>query len=83
MCIVIDVHSPDTDDFLLLLDLCSRYDFPDILLFITGRGNNRRSIDVKERYSAVGKEKSKGLLGLHAFSGADWGESLYGVSKKR
>ena len=30
----------------------------------------------------MGKEKSKGLIGLHNFSGADWGGKFAGISKK-
>ena len=31
---------------------------------------------------AIGQEKSQGLIGLHNFTGADWGGKFVGVSKK-
>lgn len=79
----IDVYSPDTDVFVYLMDLCSTHNVLGRLCFITGKGNAKRTIDIAERCSAVGSEKSKGLLGLHAFSGADWGGKFAGISKSR
>ena len=35
-----------------------------------------------ERVSTIGTEKSKGLIGFHHFTGADWGGKFVGVSKK-
>ena len=51
---------------------------PWSLEFHTGKGKNFRQIDVVERVRSIGKEKSKGLLGLHSFIWADWVESLLG-----
>ena len=34
------------------------------------------------RVHAVGSLKSQGLIGLHNFTGADWGDKLMGISKK-
>ena len=79
----IDVHSPDTDVFIYLMDMLSTYNITGNLHFITGKGKAKRTIDIRERCTAVGNEKSKGLLGLHAFSGADWGGKFAGVTKKR
>ena len=80
---VIDVCSPDTDVFIYLMDLLSTYDISARVRFITGKGKAKRTIDVQARCQAVGTEKSKGLIGLHAFSGADWGGKFSSISKKR
>jgi len=37
---------------------------------------------VGDRVAAIGRQKSKGLIGLHHFTGADWGGKFVGVSKK-
>ena len=44
---------------------------------------SKRTIDIHARCSAVGSKRSKGLLGLHAFTGADWGGKFAGISKSR
>ena len=48
---------------------------------MTGKGEKYRKIDVGERIQIVGKERSKGFIGLHNFSGADWGGKFAGISK--
>ena len=81
---VIDVWSPDTDVFILLLDLVAhgRLGHGSKLYFVTGKGTKHRKIDIVERAHAYGLEKCKGLVGLHNFSGADWGGKFVGISKK-
>jgi hypothetical protein len=79
----IDVYSPDTDVFVYLMDLFSSNNIAGQVRFITGKGKAKRTIDIRTRCEAVGTEKSKGLLGLHAFSGADWGGKFAGISKGR
>ncbi len=65
------------------MDLFSANTIPGELQFITGKGKAKRTIDIRGRCAAFGSEKSKGLLGLHAFSGADWGGKFAGMSKSR
>lgn len=79
------VWSPDTDVLLLLLDLvsCGRIAAPTCLRFATGMGTKAREIDVLERLKVIGRHKCQGLLGLHNFSGADWGGKFVGIPKKR
>ena len=79
----IDVYSPDTDVFIYLMDLCSTFSIAGRLCSINGKGNAKRKIDIAERCFAVGSEKSRGLIGLQAFSGADWGGKFAAVSKSR
>ena len=51
-------------------------------MFITGFGAKRRKIDIFERVEVIGYPKCQGLLGLHNFSGSDWGGTFVGISKK-
>ena len=43
------------------------------LKVLTGKCEKYRTINVVDRVRFVGKEKLRGLIGLHNFSGADWG----------
>ena len=78
------VSSPDTDVLVLLLDLVSRGRHGNLngLKFLTGKGTNYRRIDVIQRVQAIGIRKCQGLIGLHHFTGADWGGKFVGITKK-
>ncbi|MES9884227.1 MAG: TCR domain-containing protein [Sedimenticola sp.] len=76
------VYSPDTDVFLLLIDMAARHRVPGKLLFLTGKKANQRFIDIHDRCRSLGEEKAKALIGLHNFTGADWGGKFAGISKK-
>jgi len=78
------VWSPDTDVLLLFLDLVSygRISPPTCLRFSTGEGMKAWEIDVFEQVKVIGPRKCQGLLGLHNFSGADWGGKYIGITKK-
>ena len=77
------VWSPDTDVFLLLLDLVATSTVQGDVKLLTGRGKFYRTIDVKERCVVIGPEKSKSLIGLHNFTGADWGGKFFNISKMK
>ena len=81
------VWSPDTDVFILLLHLvaCGRLgSHPQTRLkFLTGKGSKYRENDVVERAAAIGHRKCQGLIGLHNFSGTDWGGKFVGITKKK
>lgn len=79
------VASPDTDVLVLLLDLGAhgRLGSLTTLEFHTGKGNKFRKIDVMERVRSIGRPHCQGLIGIHNFSGADWGGKFVGVTKKR
>ena len=75
----LDVCSPDTDVFLLLL-----YWYPHLCTktrFLTGKGSTKRLITVKPLYTALGEEKANALLGFHAFTGADTTGRFSGKTK--
>ena len=40
------------------------------------------TIDVKERCIVIGSEKHNALIGVHNFTGADWGGQFFNISKK-
>lgn len=78
------VWSPDTDVLLLLLDLVASRQIASTisLKFHTGKGKKKQEIYIFERVQVIGRRKYQGLLGLHNFSGADWGGRFIGISKK-
>ena len=82
---VIDFWSPDTDVLILFIDLVAHGHLGEFtnLRFLTGKGANYRAIDVTDLVvSSIGTERAKGLIGLHHFTGADWGGKFVGLSKK-
>ena len=52
------------------------------LKFLTGKGVKYRDIDVVDRVKVIGHGKCQGLIGLHNFTGADWGGKFVGITKK-
>lgn len=79
----IDIFSPDTDIFILLMDLISNCSNNNNVNFVTGKGCKRRKININERCFAIGNSKAQGLIGLHAFTDGEWGEKFFGISKER
>ena len=79
------VESLDTDVLILLMDLvaCGHLGTLTSLEFHTGKGKKFRKIDVVERVNSIGVRRSRGLIGLHNFTGTDWGGRFVRVSKKR
>lgn len=75
----ISIFSPDTDVFVLALrrypQLCTRS------LFVTGRGDRFRSIEIGLVYNGLGPERASALPGFHAFTGADNTGAFYGKGK--
>ena len=65
----LQIHSPDTDVFVLALrrypELCEN------TLFVTGRGQHHRVIELKPIAETPGPEKIAALPAFHALSGAD------------
>ena len=73
------IHSPDTDVFVLALgrypELCEN------TLFVTGRGQHHRIIELKPIVETLGPEKIAALPAFHAQSGADNIGSFSGKGK--
>ncbi len=78
-------QSPDTDVFVLLIDLVAHEHLRSLttLEFHTGKGNKFINIDVIDRVRSIGHQKCQGLIGVHNFTGVDWGVKFVGVTKKR
>ena len=83
-CREICISSPDTDVFVLLIDLVSRCLLaPQThLKFLTGKGRKYREIDIIKRVQMIGAWKCQGFIGLHNFCCADWGGKFVGITKK-
>ena len=81
---VVDVWSPDTDILLLLIDIAASATEVEScnLNLLTGKGDRYRRIDIHEKVKALGKDKSRAVIGLHNFSGADWGGKFAGIGKQ-
>ena len=80
-----DVYSADTDVLVLLMDLVARGNTGALsgLILHAGKRNKPKSIDVVNRVECIGKKKSQGLVGLHNFTGNDYGGKFVGISKDR
>ena len=83
-CRDIQVRCSDTDVFIMLIDLAASNYLGAMtkLTMLTGTGARYREVDIRERVEAIGKRKVKALIGLHNFTGADWGGKFVGLSKK-
>ena len=53
------------------------------LHFLTGRGINLRTIDLKKIAESIGNDVSKALIGLHCLTGCDSVSVFYGKGKKK
>ena len=75
----IQIHSPDTDVFVLspqrYADLCENTSF------VTGKGSNHRVIKLRPIVQALGQAKTAALPAFHAISGADNTGSFSGKGK--
>ena len=79
----VDGRSPDTDVFILIMDLCAQNQVTGPINFITRQGKFHRTVASNDRCASIGLQTSKGLIGVHALSGADWGRKFFGISKKQ
>ena len=75
----INIHSPDTDVFILLLrrypELCEETNF------VTGTGQRRRVIKLKPIVRMLGSAKKAALPALHQLNGCDTTDSFAGKGK--
>ena len=75
----LDVFSPDTDVFLLLVHWYPS--FCKITRCLTGKGTSERIIDIKVMFNAIGVDKPKAFMGFHVFTGSDTTGRFAGKSK--
>ena len=76
---VIQIRSPDSDMFFLLLHFASS--ISSTLLFDTGVGNMKRLINVSKVSEDFGQEYCTALLTLHAYTGCDTTSAFKGIGK--
>lgn len=77
----VTVYSPDTDVLILLIDLVAsdKVGPETVVKFV----NRNTKLNVTYIVRAIGKTKCQGLIGIHNFSGADWGGKFAGIGKRR
>ena len=71
--------SPDTDVFFLLI-----HHFPELTpctLFLTGRGDHLRNINISKYYKTIGLVRATALFGFHALTGCDQTGRFSGKTK--
>ena len=56
---------------------------PHLFEVLTGKGTRAWEIDGFKRAEVIRHHKYQGLLGLHNFSGTDWGSKFTGIAKTR
>lgn len=76
----LDVKSPDTDVFFLLVHIYSK--LPAKTSFVVGDGSLQKKRSFGEFYSVLGENYARTLLGFHAFTGSDMTGKFAGRSKK-
>ena len=76
---VIDIHSPDTDVFILALRRV--LELAPNTSFVTGTGSNKRSISLNSIHKTLGSSVTNALPGFHAFSGCDQTGKFAGKGK--
>ena len=74
------IRSPDTDILLILLYYAPKF-HPLVVLFDTGKGANRRVINVTDLAEELGPAYCEALLGLHCFTGEDCNCAFKGQGK--
>ena len=80
-----DIYSVDTDVLVLLMDLVSRDNLGQStnIILHAGKAKKPKLIDVVKRVNCIGKEKSQGLVGMHNYTGNDFGHKSVRLSKER
>lgn len=73
------ISSPDTDVFILAIALYK--EIGTQLYFHTGKGANKRTIDIQRIHSHLGDEVSDALNGFHCLTGCDTVSAFYGNGK--
>ena len=76
---IIQIRSPDSDMFFLLLHFSSKID--SILVFDTGIGNCKRRINVSKVAEEFGQQHCTALMTLHAYTGCDTTSAFKGIGK--
>ena len=73
------MRSSDTDVFFVMLHHAANLNCE--LFFDTGKGNNKRSLNVSQVVKGYGRKYSSALMVLNAFTGCDSMSSFKGIGK--
>ena len=74
------IDSPDTDVFLLIINMYTR--LPMATSFLTGKGSQKKKIPIQPIYNKIGVKQASAILGFHAFTGSDTSRRFAGRSKE-
>ena len=75
----VQIRSPDSDIFFLLLHFASQLD--TTLFFDTGVGNSKRLLNITDIAKDLGEQKCTSLMTLHVFTGVDTPSAFNGIGK--
>ena len=75
------IKSPDTDVF--IIGVAKAKEIGRDLLFHTGRGNNRRTLNLSAINAYLGEDVCNALISFHCFTGCDSVSSFHGKSKAK
>lgn len=75
------VYSQDTDVLILLIDLGGNDKAGP--LTVVEFVNSKNNLNISDIVKVTGKEKCRGLTGIHNFSGADWRGKFVDIGKIR
>ena len=76
------MRSPDSEIFFIMLYCANMY--PNIImLFDTGKGNNKKLLNITEMAMSFSQVHCSALPGLHAFRGCDSKSAMKGHDKVR
>lgn len=78
----IHVFTVDTDVYVLLVYIFSFLP-PCELYMHAGKGTSSRVLDIEECCRNLGSKKCNALLGIHTFTGSDWGGKFSGITKRK
>ena len=79
----IDIYCKDTDVYTLLLHLVATQEITSEVWMLAGTADKPKDICLNHHVANLGRKKSEAVLGLHAFTGGDWGGKFSGVTKER
>lgn len=79
----IDVLSKDTDVYVYLVNLVAKGDVKADVWMLAGTLDKPKNISINWHVNSIGCRKAGALLGLHTFTGGDWGGKFAGLTNDR
>ena len=84
--VVVDIESPDTDVFLYNTTLTADHGHENLTVRFLKHNPAKipgEAINLNTVCESMGQEKASGLIGVHIFTGSDWGGKFASISKKK